>query len=276
MFRRVSVLVLVAMLWPASAWAAYVTPTSRSTGFVVTAARWNQDVVDNMIAVRTAVLDSVVNETAATDMTITATGDEIIFADQIKLLGTTSDPTNEQDVSYDSTDGVIQAKYKIGRVTVGGMFGRFGAATSVTSTGDQAFSTATFTVPASTIQSETIIEWEIWGDYDTDASPATTDFWIKKGSTVIARSTGRAPAAGEANQGWVWGGSIRGNSTTDVEALGLVIINAASGGNVKFATSSNTAAVAISASQEALTWGCNMSGTTGDQFTMRGGWVRIH
>lgn len=34
---------------------AYVAPTTRSTGDLITAAIWNQDVVDNMIAVKTAV-----------------------------------------------------------------------------------------------------------------------------------------------------------------------------------------------------------------------------
>lgn len=50
MKRNVIVLLFALAVIAPAAMAQYVTPTTRATGFVVTAARWNQDVVANMIA----------------------------------------------------------------------------------------------------------------------------------------------------------------------------------------------------------------------------------
>lgn len=278
MVRRVSVLVLVlvATLWPASAWAAYVTPTSRSTGFVVTAARWNQDVVDNMIAVRTAVRDSVVNETAGTDMTITATGDEIIFADQIKLLGTTSDPTNEMDVSYDSTDCAVQVKYGngFGRVTLPGTFFRVTSdSTAVTASGFTAFSNGT---TSQTVQfiSGTLVEFEAGGTWSTGVTGTDITFTIRKGSTDILKIICR-PTNSQSGTFHVHG-HITGRSSTTVYATGFAGWgNATFGNRDQNAHDSSVGVATVSSSAETLSFGITMGGTD-DSVVLKTGYMRVH
>lgn len=220
--------------------------------------------------------DSVTNVTGATDLTITATGDEVVLGDQIKLFGTTSDPTNEQDVSYDTTDGVAQAKYKVGRVTTPGMFFRTSAAsTAITATGDQDFDNASFSLPADVFQVGTVIDYEFWGSYSTDASPGVVTFKLRKGSTVLAASVGTTMPASETGRGWRISGSIVAVTTTTVNTSMGVLLGAFAGANRKVDLDAAPAAVTIGTGAEALKLTVNFD-AAGDSYTCRGGWLRIN
>lgn len=219
--------------------------------------------------------DSITNVTAATDLTITATGDEVVFADQIKLLLTTSDPTNEGDVSYDSTDGAVQSKYKLGRVTLSGVFYRTTAvSTAIASTGDQAFDNVLVPLEASALQPGALITFEFWGDYDTDGTPSTVLFKLKKGTDTIAVMNSITLAASETDRGWRVSGSLLVYTTTSLEQVIQCNFGSFAAANRKF-TISDGGAASFNANAENITFCVNFD-NAGDSFTCDGGWMRAH
>lgn len=201
MVRRVAVLVLLAVLWPFSVRAAYVTPTSRSTGFVVSAARWNQDVVDNMIAVRTAVLDSVVNVTAATDMTITATGDEVVLGDALRILSTGTDPANVGGLTYDTDVKAPTLKTDAGLYRLVGCLSSTTAdSSSIANTTTPTNFSQTFDIPANSLTAGKVIRVTYHLLYSVTGTPT---FQLRQllDSTMIADSgSGVATGPGTTNQ----------------------------------------------------------------------------
>lgn len=200
--KAIVVWALLLCLWPSATLAAYVTPTSRSTGFVVTAARWNQDVVDNMIAVRTALLDSVVNETAATDMTISPTGDELVLAASKSLRITGSSgaaPPNAGGIGFDSGSNAFVVNGVTNNVTLTGTAKVITLAS--TQSGQTSFADLgpTMTTAANSLKSGSTFKFVGKGSYGTNSTD-TVQIQFLYGATVIAQTPAFNPASGASSR----------------------------------------------------------------------------
>lgn len=133
------------------------------------------------------------------------------------------DPTNERNISYDSTNQIAQAKYAVGRVALAGTF--FTTTTTVTQTGaltDSAFTNTQFSLPANIFQASSgskalQIDFCFWGYYTTDGTSGTYAMAIAKGSTKLCTASG-GPNINIAQQPFCFRGTIEciSTSTTDV------------------------------------------------------------
>lgn len=132
--------------------------------------------------------DTITNVTAATDMQLTATGDEIVVNDAIRLLSTTADPPVAGGISYDSTDGVVQSLNSTGRVTIAGVV-KVGAASSTAVTAGTVTSFDNGISPTLTAgglnQVGKVIRCTAWGVGTTSGGPVRA-FVLRYGTVVIA------------------------------------------------------------------------------------------
>lgn len=217
MVRRISaavlVLMLVAVLWPASVWSAYVTPTSRSTGFVVTAARWNQDVVDNMIAVRTAVLDTVVNGTASTDMTLSPTGDELVLAanKSFRITGGSASPANVGGIGYDTDEKAFVGKTDLGvqRFTPIHSSQTTDSSAIANTVAETSFDQLPTSFPANTLVAGRVIRWTAVYLYSNTGTPTMRlKFKLAGTATKVIGDTGTQTQANLTNEIMVARGTL--------------------------------------------------------------------
>lgn len=174
------------------AFAAYVTPSTRSTGTVITSAIWNQDVVDNMIAVRAAVLDLVVNETPATDMSLSPTGDELVLVANktFRITGGSADPANVGGFNYDTDTKSVTWKEDIGVVGSAKLLSATTSdSTPIANTTSTTEFSQTVTIPANALQAGKVIRVTVDMIYSITGSP-TCQVRLKSHSsgTVLADS----------------------------------------------------------------------------------------
>lgn len=198
--------------------------------------------------------DSVTNITAATDLTITATGDEVILGDQIKLFGTTSDPTNEQDVSYDTGEKLAQQKIGVGRATWGGVIHRIVADSTEVSgiTAGTDFSNGSTTILANGLQANQVITIIVGGMYDSDAAPGTHTLILKYGSTAIWTSEALTPVANANDVAWFAVITVTVRSTTSVAAAGQFSLHASNLANRNFGWTTSVTTALTTTSDTAL------------------------
>lgn len=131
---------------------------------------------------------------------LTPTGTGLVVCNKaLKLFGETADPVNDQDVSYDTGDGMMQARYVVGRVVVPGVFHTASASsTAVTATSDTVFSNGTTaTIPANGLNlAGKLVKVTAWGTQTSSGSPSRS-FWVKYNGVKVAVTATNTPGASD-------------------------------------------------------------------------------
>lgn len=197
--------------------------------------------------------DTITNVTAATDLGLTATGDQILLNDQLNHLGTTADPTNERDQNYDSTEGILKTKLLVGVSRVAHTFHQVNADTSITGNGaDQTLTEATFSLPANVCHDGMTIAFDFGGRFTSGTSaPGVWTFKIVKGSTTLLASTSLTVTTNE-TQGWSCRGEISGRSATTAAIHMFSFFGANNLGARNFQANATAGAVTFGSSLEDL------------------------
>lgn len=117
--------------------------------------------------------DSVTNVTAATDLTITATGDEVVMGDALRLASLSASPAQVGGMSYDTDDQAFVAKADIGVLIQSGRYSsQVADSSAIASTASEtSFDALPTTFPANTLTAGRVIRWVAHYRYSTTGTP---------------------------------------------------------------------------------------------------------